>query len=84
MARTHHHSRKWGSRHRWADRLDRAGHSGCRDAGEAPSWHVRLHDERPGRRADGMTMLRLMKAELDPDAVCFIRGRGRKPHTWYW
>ena len=34
--------------------------------------------------ADGMTLLLVRKGATDPDAVCFIRGRGRKPHTWHW
>ncbi|WP_424138675.1 hypothetical protein [Roseomonas chloroacetimidivorans] len=84
MSRTRHHSRKWGPDHRWADLPDRARYSGNRDAGEAPGWHVRLYDERPGRRADKLTIGRLIVGNEDPEEATFIRQGNRKPHTWYW
>ncbi|WP_424813571.1 hypothetical protein [Roseococcus sp. YIM B11640] len=84
MSRTHHHSRKFGADSRWADRSDRAAYTGNSEAGEAPGWHVRLFFERPYRRADRMTVLEIVKGNLDPDNATYFRGRGRKPHIWCW
>lgn len=84
MSRTLHHSRKFGPGHRWADRVDRVRYSGNRDAGEAPGWHVRMFFERPYRRADRLILLDVAKGSIDADAATFFRGRGRKPHIWYW
>lgn len=38
MSRTYHHSRRHGRDHRWANRPDRCGYGGSRDASESPNW----------------------------------------------
>nr|WP_283091258.1 AAA family ATPase [Gluconobacter kondonii] len=42
MSRTYHHSRKHGRDHRWANRPDRCGYGGSREASESPNWHSHL------------------------------------------
>jgi hypothetical protein len=85
MSRTHHHSSRWGKEHRWAGHPDRSrGHFTGSRIGEAPGWHVRLYDERPGRRGDVILIRRIILSEVDPEAACFERTGGRKPHSYYW
>lgn len=45
MSRTYHHSRRHGRDHRWANRPDRCGYGGSRDASESesPNWYSHLH-----------------------------------------
>lgn len=84
MSRTHHHSLHWGRSHRFADRDDRGYGMSKRGIGEAPSWHVRLYDNRPGR-FDDRAVLRLVKKDvIEGDAAVFNRSGGRKPHSYFW
>lgn len=83
MSRTHHHSAKWGRHHRHNRHSGRYA-CGSNRVGEAPGWYVRLHDERPGRRADRLVERHLARGHADPDAALFHRTGRRKPHTYYW
>ena len=84
MSRTHHHSHRWGSNHCWASGPHRSRSYGGSRIGEAPGWHVRIYDERPGRRGDRLLLHRIVRAFIDVHAVCFERTGGRKPHAYYW
>ena len=83
MSRTHHHSRLWGNAHRWAARPDRSWRMTHSRIGEAPGWHVRMFDNRPGRRADRLLIHRIIRRFVDVENVCFERTSGRKPHSYY-
>lgn len=82
MARTFHHSHKHGPRHRWNQGSGYMG--GGMRRGEAPSWHVRLHDTRPQRRADTMTLHRMRLAPSDADSVAWAYTGTKRPHKYYW
>ena len=85
MSRTHHHSYRWGYLYRFSQkRTDRGRIGPRRDAGEAPGWHVRLYDERPGRRGDTLLIHRIIRGFVDVENACFERTGGRKPHSYYW
>jgi hypothetical protein len=83
MSRTDHHSERWGHQHRFADRSDRGYGFSRRGVGEAPGWHVRLYDSRPGRMEDRALLRRILAGLVDADAAVFRLG-GRRPHTWWW
>jgi hypothetical protein len=83
MSRTTHHSLKWGPDHRHGPRTDNRPYGGGR-IGEAPGWHVRLYDERPGRRGDHLILERIRQGSVDADEAILVRNPGRKPHKYYW
>lgn len=86
MSRTYHHNDSWGRRSRGLRshaRRPRIFWAGSRRVGEAPGWHVRLHDIRPARRADHMLELAVLVG-LDPDAIIWCQSPNRAPHTYYW
>lgn len=74
MARTFHHSRKFGKRHLW-----RWGNF----YGSTPGWWTRLFMNRPKRLADRRLLHRVVAGSVDPDAATFAVGC-RKPHKYYW
>lgn len=84
MSRTYHHSPRWGVNHRFAmGRNDRGYGMSRRGIGEAPGWHVRLHDNRPGRFEDREILRKVAHDLVDMEAVTFPRTGGRKPHVYY-
>jgi len=82
MARTFHHSQKYGESHRF-NRADIGFPCGYR-RGEAPSWFVRVNDTRPQRRRDAVTLHDLRFGLIDPDAVCWAYTGTKRPHRYYW
>ena len=83
MSRTHHHSEKWGPKHRWFEgRKDTAGF-GSRRVGEAPGWHVHMFDTVPARGSDVLNTRKLVIEPEAADEALFSLGR-RKPHKYYW
>ncbi len=74
MARTFHHSAKWGKRHVW-----RFGNF----YGHTPSWHTRLFMNRPKRLDNRRALHRVATGAVDADAMAFALGC-RKPHKYYW
>jgi len=73
MARTFHHSHKFGKRHAWQFHY----------LGNSPSWWTRLHMNRPKRMADRRLLHRVAAGNIDPDGAAFALG-SRKPHVYYW
>ncbi|AZV37524.1 hypothetical protein KOEU_30570 [Komagataeibacter europaeus] len=84
MSRTYHHSRRYGRNHRWANRPDRCGYGGSRDASESPNWYSHLHDIRPGRHHDRHIAHLIIKGDLDPLEAVFPYTGTRRPHEYYW
>ncbi len=85
MSKTHHHG-KWGRESR--EQRARKSHprifwAGSRRVGEAPSWHIRLEDIRPARRADTILAHNIVRG-ADPEGLMWGQSPNRKPHTYYW
>ena len=76
MSRTYYHSRRHGRNHRWANRPDRCGYGGSRDASESPNWYSHLHDIRPGRHHD-RHIAHLTQAEILYGPALLPAGRRR-------
>lgn len=84
MSNTFHHSLRWGRDHRFAKRPDRGYGFSNRGIGDAPGWHVRMHDHRPGRKADRLLLKKIALEIVDADDASFTRTGGRKPHRYFW
>lgn len=83
MARTFHHSRKHGPRHRWNIPHGNWITGGCR-RGEARGWWVRLFDTRPQRYRDHQTLRALLQTPEDADGIVWTYTGTKRPHTYYW
>ncbi|APH60130.1 Hypothetical protein GbCGDNIH7_1770 [Granulibacter bethesdensis] len=84
MSCTYHHSLKYGRNHRWANRPDRCGYGGSRDASESPNWYSHLHDICPARRKDKAIGRLITRGSIDPVEAVFSYTGTRRPHKYYW
>ncbi len=82
MARTFHHSRKFG-KYGWL----KLGHKGRQQVGyfmgATPSWYTRLYMNRPKRMDDRALLRRVAAGKIDTENVTFALGNHR-PHVYFW
>ena len=77
MARTYHHSRRWGR-----------DHPHNRPNGyyrmNSPGWWVHLCMNGPGRIDDRRVVRLIIQEKVDYESVTFERTGSHKPHNYYY